>query len=73
MRTYTDKPTWYAYPEESEHPATRDRHATISVIKHRMGKLDAVDDYIYDCEQRFKVEYLKHLKAPPSLRGKHYV
>ena len=63
MRTYTDKPTWYAYPEESERPATRDRHATISVIKHRMGKLDAVDDYIYDCEQRFKVEYLKHLNG----------
>ena len=44
MKTYTDRPTWYAYPEESERTAPRDRHATISVIKHRMGKLDVVDN-----------------------------
>ena len=28
-----------------------------------MGKLDAIDDYLYDCEQRFKVEYLKRLNG----------
>lgn len=39
------------------------RHATISVIKHMMGKLSAVDDYLCDCEQRFMVEYLKRLNG----------
>ena len=63
MKTYTDRPTWYAYPEENERTAPRDRHATISVIKHRMGKLDVVDNYLYDCEQRFNVEYLKRLNG----------
>ena len=63
MKTYTDKLTWYAYPEENERTALRDRHATISVIKHRMGKLDVVDKYLDDCEQRYKVEYLKQLKG----------
>ncbi len=38
-------------------------HATISVIKHRMGKLTAIDEYLDDCEQRFKVEYLKQLNG----------
>ena len=63
MKFQTDKQTWYAYPEENERTAPRGRHATISVIKHRMGKLDAVDDYLYDCEQRFKVEYIKQLNG----------
>ena len=63
IKFYTDKPTWYAYPEEGEQSTPRDKHATISVIKHRMGKLSAVDDYLYDCEQRFKVEYLKRLNG----------
>ena len=63
IKFYTDKPTWYAYPEEDEQSSPRDRHAIISVIKHRMGKLDAVDNYLYDCEQRFKVEYLKELNG----------
>ena len=63
MKTYTDKPTWYAYPEEDEQMAPRGRHATISVIKHRMGKLTTIDEYLDDCEQRFKVEYLKRLNG----------
>ena len=63
IKFYTDRPTWYAYPEETEQSTPRDRHATISVIKHRMGKLSAVDDYLFDCEQRFKVEYLKRLNG----------
>lgn len=67
MKTYTDKPTCYDYPEEDGRTVPRSRHATISVIKHRMGKLDTVDDYIDDyiceCEQRFKVEYLKRLNG----------
>ncbi len=63
IKFYTDRPTWYTYPEEAEQSAPRDRHATISVIKHRMGKLPAVDAYLCDCEQRFKVEYLKRLNG----------
>ena len=63
IKFYTDKPTWYTYPEEDEQSSPRDRHATISVIKHRTGKLSAVDDYLCDCEQRFKVEYLKRLNG----------
>ena len=63
IKFYTDKPTWYAYPEKGEQKALRDKHATISVIKHRMGKLPAVDDYLCDCEKRFKVEYLKQLNG----------
>ena len=64
-RFYTTKPTWYAYPdEETEQVKPRPRHATISVIKHRSGKLAAVDDYLKDCEQRFQVEYLKRMNAP---------
>ena len=70
METYKDRPTWYAYPEEGERTALRDRHATISVIKHRMGKLDVVDEYLDDCEQRFKVEYLKRLNGTTPSRGK---
>ena len=63
MKTYTDKSTWYACLEEGERTAPRGKHATISVIKHRMGKLNAVDDYLCDSEQRFKVEYLKQLNG----------
>lgn len=63
MKTYTDRPTWDDYHEENERTAPRGRHATISVIKHRMGKLDSVDEYLSDCKQRFKVEYLKRLNA----------
>ena len=63
LQTYTDKPTWYTYPEKDEQSTPRDRHATISVIKLRMGKLSAVDDYLCDCGQRFKVEYLKRLNG----------
>ena len=63
MKTYTDRPTWYAYPEKGEQTAPRNRHATISVIKHRMGKLSVVDKYLDDCEQRFNVEYLKRLNG----------
>ena len=43
--------------------APRDKHATISVIKHRMGKLTAIDEYLCDRERRFKVEYLKRLSG----------
>lgn len=63
MKTYTDRPTWYAYNEEGDQTTPRDRHATISVIKHRMGKLTAIDEYLCDCEQRFKVVYLKKLNG----------
>ena len=56
---YTDKPTWYVYPEKDERTIPRNKHATISVLKHRIGELPAVDSYLSDCEQRFRVEYLK--------------
>lgn len=39
----------------------RDKHATISVIAHRQNDFAAVDEYLSDCEQRFKVEYIKPL------------
>ncbi len=39
----------------------RDKHATISVLKHRLSELYTVDDYLSRCEQEFKVEYLKTL------------
>ena len=56
---YTSKPTWYAYPDENEQRAPRDRHATISVLKFKADELPAVDAYLGDCEQRFRIEYLK--------------
>ncbi len=58
---YTNKPTWYAYPED-ERP--RDKHATISVLKYKADKLSAVDAYLDDCEHLFSVEYLKHMIVP---------
>ena len=58
---YTNKPTWYAYPED-ERP--RDKHATISVLKYKTDKLSAVDTYLGNCEQRFTVEYLKRNPYP---------
>ena len=61
---YTRKPTWYAYPEVSEQRAPRDRHATISVLKFKADELPAVDAYFSDCEQRFRVEYLKRNTLP---------
>ena len=61
---YTNKPTWYAYPEGNEQRAPRDRHATISVLKFKADELSAVDTYFSDCEQRFSVEYLKRMTLP---------
>ena len=61
---YTTKPTWYVYPEKDERTVPRDRHATVSVIKHKVQELSAVDDYLNDCEQRFTVEHLKKAIVP---------
>jgi hypothetical protein len=36
----------------------RDKHATISVLKHRLSELHTVDDYLSRCEQEFEVEYV---------------
>ena len=41
----------------------RDKHATISVLKHRLSELHTVDEYFSVCEQRFKVEYIKRLSG----------
>ena len=41
----------------------RDKHATISVITHRQKDLTAVDDYLSNCEQQFKVEYIRRLNC----------
>ncbi len=39
----------------------RDKHATISVLKHRFSELHTVDDYLSRCEREYEVEYLKLL------------
>lgn len=39
----------------------RNKHATISVLTHAMQELHTVDEYLSDCEQRFKVDYIKRL------------
>ena len=39
----------------------RDRHATISVLKHRAEDLQAVDDYLSVCEKQFS--YLKQMSG----------
>lgn len=36
----------------------RDRHATISVLKHRLNELHTVDDYLSNCERQFEVDYI---------------
>lgn len=41
----------------------RDKHATISVIKHKQNDFATVDEYLYDCEQQFKVDYIKRLNG----------
>lgn len=41
----------------------RDRHATISVLKHRAEDLQAVDDYLSVCEKQFSVDYLKQMSG----------
>ena len=39
----------------------RDRHATSSVLKHKAEDLQAVDDYLAECEERFSVKHLKQV------------
>ena len=63
IKFYTKKPTWYVYPDEDEQDKPRDKHATISVIKHRKKDFCTVDGYLSDCEQRFQVTYLKSMNA----------
>ena len=63
IKFYTKKPTWYAYPDKDKQEKTRDKHATISVIKHREKDFCTVDGYLSDCEQRFQVTYLKRMNA----------
>lgn len=41
----------------------RDKHATISVITHKQKDFAAVDEYLSDCEQQFKVEYIRRLNG----------
>ena len=63
IKSYTKKPTWYVYPDEDEQDKPRDKHATISVIKHREKDFCTVDGYLSDCEQRFQVVYLKRINT----------
>ena len=63
IKFYTKKPTWYVYPDEDEQDKPRDKHATISVIKHRKKDFCTVDGYLSDCEQRFQVVYLKRINT----------
>lgn len=41
----------------------RDRHATISVLKHRLNELHTVDDYLSNCERQFEVDYIIHMNG----------
>ncbi len=41
----------------------RDKHATISVITHKKSEFASIDEYLKDCEQRYKVEYLKRMST----------
>jgi len=41
----------------------RDKHATISVITHGQKDFDNIDKYLSNCEQQFKVKYLKRLNG----------
>ena len=41
----------------------RDKHATISVITHKKSEFANIDEYLLDCEQRFKVEYFKRMST----------
>ena len=46
---------------EQKYP--RDKHATISVIAHRAQDFQSINEYLKDCEQRFKVEYFKKMST----------
>ena len=39
----------------------RDKHATISVITHKQKDFAAIDSYLSECEQQYKIEYIKRL------------
>ncbi len=41
----------------------RDKHATISVISHKKNEFANIDEYLKDCEQRYKVEYFKRMST----------
>ena len=41
----------------------RARHATISVLDHALQELHTVDDYLSECKQQFKVDYLKLMRG----------
>lgn len=41
----------------------RDKHATISVITYRQTDFAAVDEYLSNCEQQFKVDYIRRLNC----------
>ena len=46
---------------EQKYP--RDKHATISVITHKKSEFANIDEYLSDCEQRYKVEYFKRMST----------
>ena len=46
---------------EQKYP--RDKHATISVITHKKSEFANIDEYLSDCEQSYKVEYLKRMST----------
>ncbi|MCM1289580.1 MAG: plasmid recombination protein [Corallococcus sp.] len=41
----------------------RDKHATISVITHRQKDFATVEEYLLNCEQQFKVDYIRRLNC----------
>lgn len=56
---------FYEYPERDEEGniLERDKHATISVIQYKAGRLHFIDDYLKYAEETFKVEYIKRLEG----------
>ena len=42
----------------------QEKHATVSVITHKETDFTTVDNYLADCEQQFKVDYIKQMRYP---------
>ena len=62
MRSYWCEKAYGIKPGEvAPWKLPRDKHATISVITHKQNDFTAVDEYLSDCEQRFKVDCIKPL------------
>ncbi len=62
MRSYWCEKAYGIKPGEiAPWKLPRGKHATISVITHKQNDFTAVDEYLSDCEQRFKIDYIKRI------------